>query len=97
IQILKLGREPESVEESEDQDGNFGVGLEAKKFLESADIVERFIDDGKPDDRVDNVRIRVDVAEYAGEQRDAVADGEQADVQDDVFHPVEKENHADQE
>ena len=41
--------------------------------------------------------VGVDAAEHAGQQRDAVAEREQADVEDDVLQPVEKEDHADQE
>jgi len=37
-----------------------------------------------------------DAAEHAGQQRHAVTDREQAHVEDDVFHPVQEEDDADQ-
>ena len=39
----------------------------------------------------------MDAAQNARQQRRAVPDGEQADVENDVLQPIEKENHADQE
>ena len=39
----------------------------------------------------------MDAAEHAAQQRHAVPDREQADVQEDVLQPVEEEDDADQE
>ena len=43
------------------------------------------------------MRVRVDAAEHAREQRDAVAEREQAHVEQDVLHAIEEEDDADQE
>src|SRR5207248_3629711 len=76
-EILQLGGEPEAVEETEDQDGELRVRLEAEEPAEAVHVLERLVDDREADDRVDQVRIRAHAAKYAGEQRDAVAKREQ--------------------
>lgn len=72
------------MEQAEDRHGRFGVRLEAKKALERAEVIERLVDNRKPDDCVNHIGIGVNSSEYAGEQRDAVSEREQADVHGDV-------------
>ena len=50
-----------------------------------------------PDHGVDEVRVGLNPSQHPGQQRDAVADREQADVEHHVLEPVEKEDHPDQE
>ncbi len=64
---------------------------------EAVHVLEGLVDDRKADDRVDEEGIRVNAAEHAEQQRRAVPDREQADVQEHVLQPVEKEDHADEE
>ena len=45
-------------------------------------------------DRIDQVRVRMDVPEHAAEQRQTVADREQAHVLDDILQPVQEEDDA---
>ena len=88
IQLLELGGQAESVKQAKDQHGNFGIGLEPEESPEAVHVVERFIDHRKTDDRIDDIGVRVESAENAGQQRDAVPQGEEADVLNDVFEPV---------
>jgi hypothetical protein len=60
-------------------------------------VLEGLVDDRQADDRVDDVGVRADAAERAGQQRDAVPDREEAHVEQDVLQPVEEENHPDEE
>src|SRR6185312_9390912 len=73
IEILKFGRQPEAVEQAEDQDSDLCIRLEAQKAPEAVHIVKSLVDDQKTDNRVDHVRIGVDVPQNSREQRDAVA------------------------
>ena len=68
-----------------------------RKPPEPVHVLEGLVDNRETDDGVDEKRIRADASEHAEEQCDAVADGEQADVLDDVPEPVEKEDDADEE
>ncbi len=85
------------MEQTEDQNGNLRVGFETEEALKSAHVVECFVDHGEANDGVDEIRVRVNIAEHSGEQGDAVADREQADVQYDVLEFVEEEDHAHEE
>ena len=93
-QFLQLGGQPEAVEQAEDQHGGSGIGLEAQEALEAVHVVEGFVHHRQRDDGVDDVRIGMDPAQHAGQQRDAMAQREEADVQHDVLQLVQEENHA---
>ena len=89
--LLEFGRKSKTVEEAEDEHGKASIRLKAKKAPESADVLESLVNDGEPDDCVNQVGIHPDAAERSGEQRDAVADGKQADVEQNILQPVEEE------
>src|SRR5262245_20465043 len=59
-EFLKFGRETETVEQTKNQNGQTRVRLKMKKPLESIHVVECFVDDGKTDDRIDQIRICMD-------------------------------------
>ena len=84
------------MEQAENQDRQLRVGLEAQKSLEPVHVVEGFVDHREADDRVDDVGVRVDASQNARQQRDAVPQGEQADVHHHVLEPVKKEDDPDQ-
>jgi len=81
------------VKESEDHHRQPRVRAKSEQSIESTHVLERLVDDRHPDDGVYHIRVRVDASEHAGEQSDAVADREQADVLDDILQSVEEENH----
>ena len=95
-EILKLRRQAEAVKQSEDQYRDACVRLNAEELLKAVHVVERLVDDGEPDDGVDNVRIRLDPSEDADQERDAVADRKKAHVLNDVLHAIQEEDHTDQ-
>src|SRR5262245_11558917 len=96
LELLKLRGQTEAVEEAEDEDRDSRVRLKAEEALEAIHVLERLVDDGEADDGVDQKRIGANAAEHPGEQRHAMADGEQTHVQKDVFESVEKEDDADE-
>src|SRR3546814_475592 len=85
------------MEEAEDQDGDLGVRLNPEQALEPAQVVHCLVDHRQTDDRVDQVRIDMDAAEHAVQQRQTVADSEQGHVDAHVAHPVQEEHHPEQE
>ena len=85
------------MEEAENQNCNPGVWLRAKETAEAVHVLEGLVDDREADHRVDEVRIGVNPAEHAEQQRRAVPERKEADVLHDVLQPVEEEDHADQE
>ena len=85
------------MEQAENQDCQPRAGLKTEKPFETVHIVEGFVYDGKTDDGIDDIRVRVDASQDAAEQRDAVANREQAHVLDDIFQFVQKEDDSDQE
>src|SRR5438105_2057125 len=95
--FLKLRRQSKAMEQAEDQDRDARVRLKPEETLESVHVVEGFVDNRKPDDGVDKIRVGMDPAQHASQQSDAVSDREKADVCDDIFQPVEKKDHAYQE
>ena len=97
VELLKLGSQSEAVEQAEDQHRELGVGLKTQKSFEPVHIVEGFVDHRETDDRIDQVRVRVDAPQNTRQQRDTVADGEQADVCHDVLEPVKKKDDTYQE
>jgi hypothetical protein len=82
------------VHEAEREDGDSRVRLHAER-LESPHVLKGLVDDRQPDDGVDDVGVGADVAERAGQERDAVPYGKETDVEQDVLEPVEEEDHAD--
>src|SRR5207247_319507 len=81
---LKLGREAKTVEQTKNQNGQPGVGLKVKKPLESVHVVKSLVNDREPDNRIDHIGIRMDPAQHAAEQSQAVSNGKQADVLHDI-------------
>jgi hypothetical protein len=84
------------VEQPEQQHRDLRVRLDAEETSEAVHVVERFVDNREADDRVDDVGVGVDPAKDTQQQRRAVADREEADVQDDVLQAIQEEDHADQ-
>src|ERR1700719_3289428 len=83
--------------EPENEHCKFCIWLKTEEALEAAHIVEGLIHDRQCDDGVDQVRIRAHVSENSQQQRSAVAQGEEADVLNDVLQAIEKKDHAHQE
>ena len=54
--------------------------------------LEGLVGDGQADDGVDEIGVYVQATEHAEQQRDAVADREQGDVEADVAQTVEEEH-----
>ena len=86
-----------AMKKAEDQGGNLGVGLHAEPAPEGAKIVERLVDHREADDRVDDVAVDARVEIDAEQHRGGVAQREQADIGRDILHPVQEEDHAQQE
>ena len=78
------------MEQPEHQHRDARVRLKAEEPFEPVHVVERLVDDREADDGVDEIRVGVDADEHAGQQRHAVPDREQADVQHDVAQAVRK-------
>ncbi len=92
-----LGRETKPMEQAEDQRCHPGVRLEAEPALERTEIVERLVDDRKPDDGIDQIGADIPAEVDAEQHRGGMADGKQADIERNVLQPVEEEDHAEQE
>ena len=71
--------------------------MEAEPSLKCTDVIERFVNHRQPDDGVNEVAIDADIEVHTEQHRRRVPDGEQGHVQGDVFHPVQEENHTEQE
>ena len=65
VQLLKLGRQTESVEQAKDQHSDFRVGLKSQEPPETIHVVESFVDHREPNDRVDDVGVRMNSSEDA--------------------------------
>src|SRR3546814_16135436 len=65
--------------------------------LIGAEIVERLVDDRQPDGRVDDISIRADAGEHTEQHRRRMADREKRHIKADVLHPVEEEDHTEEE
>ena len=50
-----FGRQTRAVEQTKDQRGSLGIGLEPKPLLECAKVVERLLDDRQADNSVDDI------------------------------------------
>ena len=72
-ELLQLGRQAEAVEQAEDEHRRPRVRLEAEEAPEAVHVLERLVDHREADDRVDEIRVGVNAAEHAAEQREAVA------------------------
>jgi hypothetical protein len=97
LEVEDLRREPEAVAEAEREHGGLGVRLHAEPAPERAEVVERLVHDGEPDDGVHDVRARADAQERSEQKRRRVADREQRHVRRDVLHAVQEEDDADEE
>src|SRR5690606_42036177 len=86
-EFLQFRREAEAVKQPETHDGGFRARLETEA-TKPAEILERLVDDRQADDGVDQVRIDVQTAEDSEQQRRAVPDREQRDVERDVLQAV---------
>ena len=96
-EVLQLRRQAEAMEEAEDQDRRLRIGLDTEPALIGAEIVERFIDDREADDRVDEISADMGAHQHARNQRGAVPHREQRHIGRDVLHPVEEEDHPEEE
>ncbi len=96
FELLDFGRQPEAVEEAKDERRKLRVWLKTKPALEGPKVIQRFIDHRQADNGVNKISADADVKERTNEQRRGVADSKQADVQSDIAHFVEEENHAKQ-
>src|SRR5712671_6671397 len=85
------------MEQTENQDSKFRIRLKSEDPLKAIHVVKGFVDDRKADDGIDDKGVRVNASQNTREQGDAVSDGEQANVDNDVLHPVEKEDDTYQE
>lgn len=94
--LQNLRRQAEAVEEAEDQCRELGIGLLAEPALEGPEIVERLVDDGEADDRINQVGTDVPAEIDAEQHRRRMADGEEAHIDCDVLQPVEEEDHAEE-
>src|SRR5215467_12824036 len=72
-ELLELCDETEPMEKTEDQHSDPCVRLKAEKPLESADVIERFINDRETDDGIDDEEVGVNASENTSEQRQTVA------------------------
>ena len=52
-----FGGKAKTVKKAEDQRRRFGIGLKAEPPPEGAQVVEGFVDDGEPDDGIDQVGV----------------------------------------
>ncbi len=95
-EVLQLGRQPKPMEKAEKQHGAFRVRLETE-LAKTTEVLERFVDHGQADHRVDEIRIHMPAREHSEQQRRAVTDREQRDVYGHVLEPVQEEDHAGQE
>src|SRR5688572_3250035 len=94
--LLKLRRQAEPVEQAEDEHRHPCIRLHAEETPEAVHVLEGLVDHGEANHRVDQERVRVDAPQHACQQRNTVADREQADVLHDILEPVEKEDDANQ-
>ena len=92
-----FGGKAKTMKKAEDQRRRFGIGLKAEPPPEGAQVVEGFVDDGEPDDGIDQVGVNASFGEHAKEQGGRVADRKKCDVDGDVFEAVEEEDDAEEE
>ena len=70
-EILQLGRQTETVEETEDQHGGLGVGLEAEPTLERTEVVQRLVNHRQADDGIDEIGVDVEPPSTPSNKGDA--------------------------
>src|SRR5437762_3217938 len=85
------------MEQAENQNRDARVRLKSEETLEPVHVVECLVHDGKADNCIDKKRIRVQAAQHAAQQSNAVSHSEEADVKEHILQPVEEENDAYQE
>ena len=84
------------MQEPEDKGGDLGVRLKPEPQRERPQIVERLVDHRKPDDGVDDIAVDTDIEPDARQHGHRMPDGKKADIGRDLFHPIKKEDHAQQ-
>src|SRR5439155_17829376 len=94
---LQLGGKAEAMKEAEDEHRQASVRLKPEKPLEAVHVLERFVHDREANHRVDKERIRAYSSEHSGQERDAMADRKQADVEQDVLQAMQEEDDTQQE
>ena len=67
------------------RNGPFWIDPKGAPTVKPSNIVIGLIDDGQADNGIDEIFIRMEPAEYAAEQGEAVAKCEQADIDQNVF------------
>jgi len=86
----------EAVEKAEHKRSDFGVGLETEPALKSTDVVQRLVDHRQADDGVDEIAVDTYVEVDAEQQRDGMAQREEAYVDADMRKPVQEEDHTEE-
>src|SRR5947207_9727788 len=94
---LQLGGQAESMDEPETRNRNSIIGLHSEHRFEATEVIEGLIDHRETDDGVHQIRVDLDLEQHSGQQGDAVTDGEQRHIDDDVSHAIEKEDDAQDE
>ena len=72
------------------------VKLAAEYPVKAANILKRLVDHRQADDRIDDILIERNPAQNTHQKRQAVACGKQRYVKQDVLHPAQEKDHADQ-
>ncbi len=85
------------MEEPEDQHGALGIGLEAKPALIGTQVIQRLVHNRQTDDGIDDVAVDADIEVHPQQHGCGMPQREQAHIDGDVLHTVEKEDHTQQE
>lgn len=83
--------------QAEQERSHFGIGLNPEPALIRAHIIKGFIDNGKADNRINDVGTDADFHQHTRQQRNNVANRKQGDVDTNILHAIEEENHTEQE
>jgi hypothetical protein len=84
------------VSQAKQENGVLGIELSVKNLPEPIEVLKGFIGDRQADQCIDQVGVDRDIAEYPGQQSDAVADCEQGYENCNVFRTMKKKDHAQQ-
>jgi hypothetical protein len=84
------------VEQSKNERGDFRVRLVSEPAFEGSKIVERLIYNGKPDDRINQVRVDGNIEIHSGNERDNVSESKKRHVNRDVLQFVQKKDDPEQ-
>ena len=84
-------------EQAKHQRCDLGVGLEPQPSLVRTEVVQRLVNHGQADDRVDEVAVDSDVEGHAQPHPRRVTNCEQRHVKGNLSHAVPEKNHAEQE